>query len=96
MKSLESEVPLVKSYVSKLAAYALCGEVMTLTDLSRPLRQGRHYPLFLLCLQQIHKIKDKEWLVKVFNDSKLDLQTMLPGSCLTLTLFFKSGYVLQL
>ena len=78
MSSLESDIPLVKSSVSKLAAHAVCKEVITLTELATPLKQGKHYPLFLLCLQQMHKIKDSDWLVKLYNDSKLELITMLP------------------
>lgn len=78
MKSLEADVPLVKSYVSKLAAHAIITETVTLSELSVPLRHGRHYPLYLLCLQQCHKLKDKQWLVTQFNESKVDLQTMLP------------------
>ena len=79
MKSLEAEVPLVKSYVSKFAALAVSTSVVGLSELAEPLENGRHYPLFLLCLQQIHKLQGKEWLVKAFNDSRLELQKMLPG-----------------
>lgn len=79
MKSLEADVPLVKSYVSRFAACAVTGGVISLSQLAGPLHNGRHYPLFLLCLQQVHKMKDREWLVKAFNDSRLDLQKMLPG-----------------
>jgi len=53
--------------------------IISLADLSEPLQNGSHYPFFLLCLQQLHKVKDKEWLVKAFTESKIELLTMLPG-----------------
>ena len=78
MSALGSDVPLVKSYVSKMAAHAVCSDVISLLDLAAPLKQGKHYPLFLLCLQQMHRLRDSEWLVNAYNDSKLELITMLP------------------
>ena len=72
-------MPLVKSYVAKFAARAVIDELISLVELSEPLRGGAHYPLFMLCLQQISKLEDKEWLVKAFTDSKIELPTMLPG-----------------
>jgi len=78
MSDLETDLPLVKSHVARFGAMALTLGLVTLTDLADPLENGVHYPLFLLCLQHTHKIKDKQWLVDVFNQSKLDLQSMLP------------------
>lgn len=47
-----------------------------------PLENGLYYPLFLLCLQQLHKLKGKQWLSTSFNESKVNLLLMLPGkSC---------------
>ncbi|XP_012944047.1 eukaryotic translation initiation factor 4 gamma 2 [Aplysia californica] len=78
MSELETDVPLVKSHVARFGAMALTLGLVSLTELAEPLENGVHYPLFLLCLQHTHKIKDKQWLVDIFNQSKLDLQSMLP------------------
>ncbi|XP_064601391.1 eukaryotic translation initiation factor 4 gamma 2-like [Liolophura sinensis] len=80
MAGLENEIPLVRSYTAKIAAWAVSKDVVTLTELSTPMENGSHYPLFLLCLQQMHKVKDKDWLINIFNDSKINLQNMLPES----------------
>ena len=79
MGGLEAEVPLVKSHVARFGAMATIRGLVTLTELSEPFEGGVHYPLFLLCLQHMHKIKGESWLVDTFNNSKLDLQKMLPG-----------------
>ena len=79
LSGLECDIPLVKSYIAKFAAQAVSLDVVSLVELSEPLEGGRHYPLFLLCLQQLHKARDRKWLVTAFNDSKIDLLTMLPG-----------------
>lgn len=78
MKSLEVEVPLVKSYMAKLAAQAVASELISLNELAEPMKLGTHYPLFLLCLQQIHKVTDKSWLLAQFNKSHINLKDMLP------------------
>ena len=80
MSALEAEVPLIRSYLAKFAAMGVTEGIITLAELADPLENGAYYPLFLLCLQQIHKIKDKEWLVASFNNSKINLQKMLPGT----------------
>nr|KAG5693281.1 hypothetical protein BaRGS_011602 [Batillaria attramentaria] len=78
MSELEQETPLVKSHVARFGAQAVVCGVASLAELAEPFRNGTHYPLFLLCLQAAHRIKDKPWLVSVFNDSKINLQEMLP------------------
>lgn len=79
MSELETDVPLIKSIMARFGAMAITLDLVTLTDLAVPFEGGVHYPLFLLCLQNMHRIKDKEWLVDTFSRSKLNLQTMLPG-----------------
>lgn len=81
MSGMETDVPLIKTYVARFAAYAVTESIVTLQELAEPMEQGTYYPLFLLCLQQMLKRKDKDWLVNVFNESKMDLQNMLPGKC---------------
>lgn len=78
MGDLEASVPLAKSHVARVAAEAVSAEIVSLSELAEPLEAGVRYPLFLLCLQQIHKVRDKEWLVNIFNESKMDLLKMLP------------------
>lgn len=78
MSAMEAETPLIKTYLAKFAAMGVTEGVITLAELADPMENGAYYPLFLLCLQQIHKIKDKNWLVASFNNSKINLQKMLP------------------
>lgn len=78
MGDLETDVPLIKTYVARFAACAVTESVVTLQELAELMEQGMYYPLFLLCLQQMLKLKDKDWVVNVFNESKMDLQKMLP------------------
>lgn len=77
--ALEQNIPLAKSYLAKFAANAVSSEIISLADLATPLNGGVQYPLFLLCLQQLVKIMDRDWLAKNFNESKINLQNMLPG-----------------
>jgi len=80
MSKLEQENPLAKSHVAHFAAAAVSNGVISIAELASPLTSGFLYPLFLLCLQQLAKLKDKEWLVKAFHNSKVNLQNMLPGT----------------
>lgn len=76
--ALEQNIPLAKSYLAKFAANAVASDIIGLADLATPLNGGIQYPLFLLCLQQLVKIKDRDWLAKNFTESKINLQNMLP------------------
>jgi len=76
---LEEDNPLAKSHVAKFAAFSVSNGLMKLADLEPALTGGTYYPLFLLCLQQLTKLKDQDWLVAVFNESKINLVNMLPG-----------------
>lgn len=77
---LEGDIPLVKSYLAQFAARAVIADLMSIADLAHPLENGIHFPLFLLCLQQTAKLKDKEWLTDLFQQSKVNMQKMLPGT----------------
>jgi len=79
LSRLEQEYPLAKSHMAHFVAGAVSSGIITIADLASPLTNGFHYPLFLLCLQQLAKLKAREWLVKAFQDSKVNLQNMLPG-----------------
>jgi len=84
MSKLEQENPLAKSHVAQFAAAAVSNSIISIAELASPLTSGFLYPLFLLCLQQLAKLKDNEWLVKAFRDSKVNLQNMLPGTAFLL------------
>uniref|UniRef100_A0AAY5KYE8 Eukaryotic translation initiation factor 4 gamma 2 n=1 Tax=Esox lucius TaxID=8010 RepID=A0AAY5KYE8_ESOLU len=75
---IEVDVPLVKSYLAQFAARAVISELVSVAELAHPLENGTHFPLFLLCLQQTAKLKDKEWLTDLFQQSKVNMQKMLP------------------
>lgn len=74
----ESTVPLVASHVAFLTAKAIVDNLIQLTDLASETENGRHHPLFLLTLQQLHKTQGKARLTQIFNDSKVDLISQLP------------------
>ncbi|GIX77927.1 eukaryotic translation initiation factor 4 gamma 2 [Caerostris extrusa] len=78
LSELETEVPRVKSHVAGFAARGISGEIVSLSQVAEPLEGGAHYPLFLLCLQQLHKSQGRNWLHSVFNQSKINLLSMLP------------------
>ena len=77
---IEVDTPLVKSYLAQFAARAVMGELVNMAELAHPLENGTHFPLFLLCLQQMAKLKDREWLTDLFQHSKVNMQKMLPGT----------------
>ncbi|PIK37573.1 Dap5 protein [Apostichopus japonicus] len=78
LPELEVETPLIKSQIASLGAKAVTDEIITLAELAELMENGVCYPLFLLCLQKIAKEKDKEWLLKRFTESKVNMQKMLP------------------
>ena len=88
MTDLERSNPLAKSHVAQFAAGVASNGVITIAELATPLARGFLHPLFLLCLQQLSKVKDRQWLVKAFQDSKVNLQSMLPGTSLITVLIF--------
>uniref|UniRef100_A0A669B8B1 Eukaryotic translation initiation factor 4 gamma 2 n=1 Tax=Oreochromis niloticus TaxID=8128 RepID=A0A669B8B1_ORENI len=75
---IEEEIPLVKSYLAQFAARAIIADLVSIADLAHQLENGAHFPLFLLCLQQLVKLKDREWLTDLFQQSKVNMQKMLP------------------
>ncbi|KAM7424171.1 hypothetical protein PAMA_000490 [Pampus argenteus] len=75
---IEEEIPLVKSYLAQFAARSVIADLVSIADLAHHLENGAHFPLFLLCLQQVVKLKDREWLSDLFQQSKVNMQKMLP------------------
>lgn len=43
------------------------------------MENGVYYLFFLISLQQMYKIKGKDWFVNLFNESSLDFIKMLLG-----------------
>jgi len=80
LSKLEQDYPLAKSHMAQFAAGAVSNGIITIAELASPLTGGFLYPLFMLCLQQLAKLKDREWLIKAFQDSKVNLQNLLPGT----------------
>lgn len=80
LPDIEKDVPRAKSLVAGLAAKAVTDGLATLAELAQPLEGGHQYPLFLLTLQQLHKLQgnDKATMTKMFNESKVQLMNMLP------------------
>lgn len=78
MEDMETYIPRVKSNVAAFMSGAIANNVMTVREASEPLEGGQHYPLFLLCLQHLHKTKGNVWLTEAFNESKINLIQMLP------------------
>uniref|UniRef100_A0A8C5EB13 Eukaryotic translation initiation factor 4 gamma 2 n=1 Tax=Gouania willdenowi TaxID=441366 RepID=A0A8C5EB13_GOUWI len=75
---IEVDMPLVKSFLAQFAARAIIAELVSVAELANPLENGTHFPLFLLCLQQTAKLSDREWLTDLFQQSKVNMQKMLP------------------
>lgn len=80
LQNLESEYHCVKSNISMFAARAVCDQILTLDDLGSMMRHGNHYPLFFLCMQNMHKLETKDWLRSQLEKSKINLIEMLPSS----------------
>lgn len=81
LPEVEKEVPRAKSFLASLSARAVTDGLTTLADLAQPLEGGHQYPLFLLTLQQMHKTlgnENKAALIKLFNESKVQLMNTLP------------------
>ena len=76
---LESEYHCVKSSVSMYAARAVTDQLISFDELSSLMRHGAHYPLFFLCMQNMHKLNTKEWLRAQLEKSKISLIEMLPS-----------------
>ncbi|XP_024151019.2 eukaryotic translation initiation factor 4 gamma 2a, partial [Oryzias melastigma] len=75
---IEEEIPLVKSYLAQFAARAIISDMVSIADFSHHLENGAHFPLFLLCLQQMVKLKDRDWLTELFQQSNVNMLKMLP------------------
>jgi hypothetical protein len=67
----------VKSRISEFIAKAICDQIFSLNDLTNLMKNGNYYPLYFLCMQNIHKIKSPEWLRGQLEKYKINLVDML-------------------
>lgn len=80
LSNLESEYHFVKSHISMYAARAVCDQIISVSDLAHLMKYGDYYPLFFLCMQNMHKLKTPEWLRNQLEQSKINLVDMLPAA----------------
>jgi translation initiation factor 4G len=62
------------------AARAVCDQIISVSDLAHLMKHGDYYPLFFLCMQNMHKLKTPEWLRSQLEQSKVNLVDMLPAA----------------
>lgn len=78
IKERENETTAGISAVSTLTSNAVTQKLISLSDIIALTDNGAHYPLFLLVLQNLHKVHGKNELTEIFNDSKVNLLSQLP------------------
>lgn len=74
----DSPVPRITTLVASLLSRSVIVKLCKLVDVANYTENGAHYPLFLLVLQQIHKTLDKQALLEIFTESKVNLMSSLP------------------
>lgn len=82
MNEREALNPRITTYVAILLAKATLGQeyLLKLSDIANYTDNGLHFPLFLLVLQQLHKIIGKDELEEKFRASNVDIMNCLPES----------------
>ncbi|XP_076801566.1 eukaryotic translation initiation factor 4 gamma 2-like [Clavelina lepadiformis] len=75
---LESELPRIKSVMASLLARVVVHDLLTLKEVAMRLEGGYLFPLFLLMLQQMMRIKNKDFLLSLFTESNIKMMTMMP------------------
>lgn len=78
LNNLETEFHFVKSYISLYAARSIYDNIISFGDLAHLMKNGAFYPLFFLCMQNLHKLKSPEWLRVQLERFKINLIEMLP------------------
>ena len=73
-------MPLLSSFLAQFAARAVLAQLLGVCELAAPLENGTHFPLFLLCLQQAARLQDQDWLTLTFQQSRVNMLKMLPGT----------------
>jgi len=80
LNNLETEFHFVKSYISLYAARSIYDNIISFGDLAHLMKNGAFYPLFFLCMQNLHKLKSPEWLRVQLERFKINLIEMLPSN----------------
>uniref|UniRef100_F6R3K6 W2 domain-containing protein n=1 Tax=Ciona intestinalis TaxID=7719 RepID=F6R3K6_CIOIN len=78
LSKLETSVPRSKSITASLLARLILSDLATLHGIAELLHSGYHFPLFLLTLQQLVKLNDKDWLLAMYKQSKVDMLNLMP------------------
>ncbi|KAF2883918.1 hypothetical protein ILUMI_22258 [Ignelater luminosus] len=78
LEERENEITKVTSAAASILAVAATESLMLLADVATLTDNGAYYPLFLLVLQQLHKVQGKNELTELFNNSKINLLSQLP------------------
>lgn len=78
IKERENETTIMISAVATLLSDAVTEKLISLMDVASLTDNGAHYPLFLLVLQNLHKVHGKNELTELFNNSKVNLLSQLP------------------
>lgn len=78
LTQLEVDDPLVKTHLAELIARLVFSQVFELKDAFELVEDK--YPMFLLCLQQLHQLSSQSWLSSTLENSKINLMSTLPES----------------
>lgn len=74
MGDLEADIPRIKSYLATFAAKSVSSDIVTLAEIAEPTENGNHFPFLLLVLQQLGKTMEKNKVVKLFEESKVNFE----------------------
>lgn len=77
-QDVEEEDMKIKKHMAWLMAKAVTQGILNLIEVSSLTENGNFHPTLLLCLKELEALEGKDWLVKEFTNSKLDLLPSLP------------------
>lgn len=80
LKSIDCDKDIETSLLPSLIAHCVINDVISLADLSNLFEHGSYFPAFFVTLQDIYRIKGKEWLFDVYRKSNIEIKTLLPES----------------
>lgn len=74
----EKTIPKITTHIATLLSQSIMIKLCKLNDIAKITENGQYYPLFLLLLQQLHRLMGKQQLQDMFNASKINLMLNLP------------------
>lgn len=77
LPDLESTVPNIITYAAGFAKMAILNELLSIAQLGELTEDGAHFPLLLLSLEYLSKEIEKQRLIDLFNESKVNLMNSL-------------------